>query len=173
MEKDLNISIKLQKRRIRHLSVAGISRLIAAITNNMGFTYSQLGLYTRAIRYYQRSFEMVPSEFPLSHIHIEIEQYDLNHARQHIVEARSITNVLSNFVEELRDVLRFWKGIQKLPSSTSRTPSIFPWMPNLASQIGELALLGQAYLVQGNPAAALKASPGREDASYFGLSIDR
>ena len=161
IEKDLKITIKLQKQAHQAYEAAGYIQRISAINNNIGTTYSSLGLYARAIRYYRRSMEIVPSEYPLNNTtHIEIELHDLDHARQHIAEARSITKNQNELVfpEELEGRIALLEGNPKAAINHFKNAIKISHDAEPAREIGELALLGQACLAQGNLTAALRAT---------------
>ena len=147
---------------IRPLEAAGDLGGIASITNNIGYRYASLGLYARAIRFYRRSLEIDPTpDYPFNNItHIEIEMHDLDHAHQHVAEARSITKskTILAFVEELAGRIALLEGKPKGAIRHFKEAIKISHDAEPAREIGELALLGQAYLAQGNLTAALKAT---------------
>ena len=162
VEKDLNVSIKLQKQAQQPFEAAGYVAKIASIASNIGHTYSNLGLYARAIRFYRRSLDLLPAfEYPLSNMaHIEVEVHDLERARQHVTEARSITKgkAILAFIEELEGRIALLEGNSKAGIKYFTNAIRISQDAEPVREIGQLALLGQAYLAQGNVAAALKAT---------------
>src|SRR6266487_1742722 len=162
MEKDVSVAIKLQKQAHQAYEAAGDLAGIANINNNIGYRYSSLGLYPRAINFYRRSLEINPSsDFPFNNLtHIEIEMHDLDHARQHVAEARSITKRKDRlaFVEELAGRVALLEGNPKVAIKHFKSSIKISHDAEPAREIGDLALLGQAYVAQGNFTAALKAT---------------
>ena len=102
IQTDIAQSIIFNKQAYQAIQASGY--LGDSIANNLGVSYSQLGLYSRALRFYQKSLDMNPkSTTPLSNIvHIEIEQDELEHARQQTknIKMRNLFgtgNVLEHF----------------------------------------------------------------------------
>ena len=162
IETDLSVAIKLLKQAHQAYEAAGHVVGITVVANALGHKYSQLGLYGRAMRFCRRSFENNRTwAVPINNIiHIEIELHDLDHARQHVEEMRSITKIRSHmaFIEELAGRIALLEGktriaVRHFKESTKISHDAAP-----AREIGQLTLLGQAYLAQGNLTAALKAT---------------
>ena len=162
IEKDLSVSLKLLKQAYQAYELAGNLAGLSGVTNSLGYKYSLLGLYARALRFYRRTLAISPTwHIPYNNITaIEIELHDLDHARQHVLEGRFLTKIKSSmtFVDELagrialrkkdpKTAIKYFKDAIKISHTTEPT-----------REIGELALLGEAYLACGNPNAALKAT---------------
>ena len=162
METDLSLAIKLLKQAHQAYEAAGHVVGITVVANNLGYRYSDLGLYSRAMRFYRKSYENnLAWDIPFNNItHIEIELHDLNHARQHIIEARSLTKIKSHlaFVEELAGRIALLEGNLKAAIKHFKAAIKISHDAEPVREIGELALLGQAYLTQGSAVAALRAT---------------
>jgi GAF domain-containing protein/CheY-like chemotaxis protein/tetratricopeptide (TPR) repeat protein len=162
VEKDLSIAFKLIKQSHQAYEAAGHVAGMSAIANNLGYIYSILGMYPRAMRFYRKSWEMNPaSDLPLSNIaHIEIELHHLGNALQHVAEARSIIKVKTDldFVEELAGRIALLEGNPKAAIKHFKDAIKISHLGEPTREIGELALLGQAYIAQGHLPAALKAT---------------
>ncbi|HLF74543.1 MAG TPA: GAF domain-containing protein [Anaerolineales bacterium] len=162
IEKDLSVSIKILKQAHQAYGSAGNLAGLAGANNNLGYKYSDLGLYARALRYYRKTLEFNPTwDIPYNNItHIEIELHDLDHARQQVAEGRSLTKIKShlNFVEELAGRIALLEGNPEAAIKQFKRAINISHQAEPTREIGELALLGQAYLAQGSLTAALKAT---------------
>jgi tetratricopeptide (TPR) repeat protein len=162
MEFDLGRSLNLDKQSYQSFKAAGHLVGLTSITNNLGYSYSQLGLYPRALRFYQKSLDGFPGRgYPLSNIaHVEIELNTLDLARKHVAELRSLQNDrnITAFTEELNGRIKLSEGNPKAAIRYIKKAIRISQKAELTREIGEFALLGQAYLADRNPTAALKAT---------------
>ncbi|HSM70442.1 MAG TPA: GAF domain-containing protein, partial [Anaerolineales bacterium] len=160
IQPDIAQSILLNKQAYQARQASGY--LGNGITNNLGVSYSLLGLYSRALRFYQKSLDIDPkATIPFSNIiHIEIEQDDLEYARQHIKELRAMERFefIEAFTEELAGRVALLDGktkeairhLKKAIRLSRNTRKIY--------EIGIHALLGDAHLENGEPVTALKST---------------
>jgi GAF domain-containing protein/CheY-like chemotaxis protein len=162
LEKDVSLSIRIQKQSYQAYDAAGALNGVSGITSNIGYSYSLLGLFPRATRYSQKSLEINPGNFyPFTNkTGIEIEQHDLDHARRNITVLRSFANGKRELaiVQELEGRISLLEGNPKAAIQHFKKAISFFHEIEPRAEIGQLALLGQAYLAQGNLAAALKAT---------------
>jgi GAF domain-containing protein/tetratricopeptide (TPR) repeat protein len=164
MEVDHAKSLTLLKQAHRAIEASGYLTRISATTNNLGFRYAQLGLYPRALRFYKKSFDILPPGYgiyPLSNIvHIEIQNGDLDRARNHIAQLRSMNldKGIKAFTEELTGSIALAEGNPKVGIRYIRKAIRISQDAGLVHEIGETAFLGQAYLAEGNLKVALKAT---------------
>ena len=129
-ETDLVVSSNLMKQAYRAFEAAGYLDRLSSINNNLGAIYAQLGLYSRAIRFFMIALEIVPADaVPLSNIvHAEIEGGALDQARQHIAELGTLHLNQGDlaFIAELSGRIALLEEKPKLPSNTisvrSRSP---------------------------------------------------
>jgi tetratricopeptide (TPR) repeat protein len=159
---DLTLSLKLGKQNLLALEIVKHHRGLASIYNNLGYRYSQLGLYPRALRFYQKCLDYRSSDpYPLSNIvNVEIELNALDMARQHVVELRSLERdqEITAFTEELSGRIALIEGKPIVATTQFKEAIRISHIVGLAKEIGELALLGQAYLQAGYFKAALQAT---------------
>ncbi len=163
LETDLTISLSLTKQAKRAFEAAGHLGALSSSYNNLGYSYALLGLYPRALLFYQKSLDIQGAQqnpYPLSNIAtVEIEMNLLDKAARHIAELElSVRDFnIKAFTEELYGrmalaanpaaaVRRFKKGIQISHDA------------ELVREIGIWSLLGNTYLAQGKKAAALRAT---------------
>ncbi|MGE5465181.1 MAG: GAF domain-containing protein, partial [Syntrophothermus sp.] len=162
LESDIGIGLKFLKQAHQAYEAAGHVVGMTVVANSLGYKFSQLGLYPRAMRFYRRSFENNRAwSIPLSNItNIEIELQDMDHARQHVAEVRSITKIkfVMDFVEELAGRIALLDGKPKATIRHFKSAIKISHDAEPIREVGELALLGQAYLANGNLTAALKAT---------------
>jgi GAF domain-containing protein/CheY-like chemotaxis protein/tetratricopeptide (TPR) repeat protein len=165
LETDPTLALNLKKQAYQAFEAAGYLDRLAAINNNLGYSYSQLGLYPRAIRFYQKSLDILPNDplnaYALANIaDVEIELNALDNARQHIAEVGSLfrdTNILG-FTQELLGRVALLEGNPKVAIKHFKSAIQISHGAGLAREIGELALLGQAYLAQRKLIAAQEAT---------------
>ena len=160
IQTDIAQSIIFNKQAYQAIQASGY--LGDSIANNLGVSYSQLGLYSRALRFYQKSLDMNPkSTTPLSNIvHIEIEQDELEHARQHIKElhAMELTEFDEAFTEELVGRVALLDGKPKEAIRHIKKAIRLSRDLRKVYEIGVHALLADAYLENGDPVTALKST---------------
>jgi len=158
---DLTLSLKLKKQAYLAYETAGYLFMVASIYNNLGYTYTQLGLYSRALRFYQKCLAIRSNPYPLSNKAItEIELNLLDLARQHVAELRSIERDpgITAFTEELSGCIALTEGSPALAARYIKKAVRISHGAGLAREIGEIALLGDAYLAGGNLNAALNST---------------
>ena len=159
---DRAISLKLMRQAQQAFEVAGNLGGLSSVDNNLGYNYCQLGLYPRALRYYQKCLAINPTDsYPLSNItDVEIEMSALDMAHQHVAELSSIErgNNIQAFTEELLGRIALSEGSTKVAINHFKRAIQISHEAGLAREIGELALLGHAYQAQGNVVAALKST---------------
>ncbi|HSL31384.1 MAG TPA: GAF domain-containing protein [Anaerolineales bacterium] len=162
IETDLSVAIKLLRQAHQAYEAAGHVVGITVVANALGYKYSQLGLYGRAMRFCRRSFENNRTwAVPINNIiHIEIELHDLEHAHQHVEEMRSITKIRSHMalVEDLAGRIALLEGKSKIAIRHFKDAIKISHDAVPAREIGQLTLLGMAYSAQGKHIAALKAT---------------
>jgi GAF domain-containing protein/CheY-like chemotaxis protein/tetratricopeptide (TPR) repeat protein len=161
-EIDLSLGLKLLKHADQASEASGYLRGLASSSNNLGYNYSELGLYPRAVRFYRKSLEIIPSfDYPLSNrAHVELELNDIDLAHQHVAELVALShdqNILA-FTEELLGRIALIQGNPKVAVRHAKNAVRISHEAGLVREIGALALLGQAYLAQGNNMVALKAT---------------
>ena len=159
---DLRDALKLYNQSYKIHEEAGYFRMLGAITNNLGLTYSQLGLYPRAIRFYQRCLDIFPDDgYPLSNmVQVEIEQNALDLAHKHIAQLHSLeldTNITA-FTEDLAGRIALLEGKPRTAIKHFKSATHIYKKGRRTQEIGELAWLGQAHLEGGHFNAALKVT---------------
>jgi GAF domain-containing protein/tetratricopeptide (TPR) repeat protein len=159
---DLTLVLKFQKQAHQAFEAAGNLGAIAGIINNLGYTYLQLGLYPRALRSYQKSLNLDPADvIPLANIaDVEIKLNTLDQAHKHIAELRLLFREKKNwaFTEELLGRMALIEDKPKVALKHFKMAIQISHEAGLVGEIGELTLLGQAYLAGRNFIAALKAT---------------
>jgi len=159
---DLARALKLQKQAYHADEAAGHLGALASITNNLGYTYLQLGLYPRALRSYQKSWDLNPTEdIHLSNIaDVEIRLNALDEARKQIADLRSMSRHKSTkaFTEELSGRIALIEGKPKAAMKHFKSAIQISRDAELVREIGEITLLGQAHMAGHNFIAALKAT---------------
>jgi len=163
MEPDIAQGLILLKQCYQLAETTGYLFGVAGITNNLGVAYSDLGLYPRALRYYQKSLDIRSTDFggiPLSNIiHIEIEQRDLAQARKYLTELCAMAEAdVDPFTEELAGRIALIEGKPIVATRHFKKAIRISQEAGLVKEIGELALLGDAYLTGANLNAALKTT---------------
>ena len=167
MEFDIGQALTLLKQSYQAAEASGDMVLVVGRVNNLGVRYSNLGLYPRTLRYFKKSLAIIPLDsrdygyVPLSNIiHIEIEQENLDQAREYLTELRSMKQDASSkaFTEELAGRIALLEGRYKEAIKCVNNAIRIYRESELTQEIGEFALLGEAYLADGNPTAALKAT---------------
>jgi tetratricopeptide (TPR) repeat protein len=160
LQTEIAQALILEKQSLQAYKASGNLGAISDTTNNIGFYYSLLGLYPRALRYYQKSLDIKPeNSVPLSNtIHIEIEQRFLESARQHLTFLRSLPFENSGFVEEIDGKLILLEGKPKIAINHIKKAIRLNQKVGNINEIGGFALLGETYLASKNLTAALKAT---------------
>ena len=161
-ETDIALSLNLLKLAYQAFESAGYLDRFGSVTNNLGTTYTQLGLYSRAIRFFRNCLELVPADaVPLSNmVHVEIELSALDQARQHTAELSALRQDESGlaFTDELSGRIALLEDKYKTAIKHFKRAIRISHAAGLVTEIGAMALLGQAYLVNGNVSDALKAT---------------
>ena len=162
MQTDLSRVLKLQKQAYQAEELAGDLRAINAINNNLGYAYLRLGLYPRALRSYQKCFDLNPYEFVhLSNIaDAEIRLNSLVEARKYIAQIHSMPRDERGdaITKEISGRLALIEGKPKTALQHFKSAIKISHEAGLAREIGELALLGEAHLARRNFTAALIAT---------------
>jgi GAF domain-containing protein/CheY-like chemotaxis protein/tetratricopeptide (TPR) repeat protein len=161
-ETDLAVSSNLKKLAYQAFEAAGYLDRLGSINNNLGTIYAQLGLYSRAIRFFRNALKIVPADaVPLSNmVNAEIELSALDQARQHTAELSALPRNQGDraFTDELSGRIALLEEKHKIAIKHFKRAIRISHAAGLAREIGELTLLGQAYLTEGNVIAALKAT---------------
>jgi len=163
---DLVLRLKHQKLASRAFEAAGHLGQLAGTANNLGYAYSDLGLYSRAQRYYQKALEIYPAHFyPLANrIYIELEAKALAQARKHIADLREmvregqIFNYDITIMDDLFGRIAFWEDKPKTATRHFKSAIRLSREAGHAKEIGSLSWLGRAQLAMGEPSAALRAT---------------
>ncbi|HSG45791.1 MAG TPA: GAF domain-containing protein, partial [Anaerolineales bacterium] len=164
LETDVAQAITLSKQAHQAYEASGYSGEIAHSYNSFGYRYSLLGLYSRALRNYKKGIEILPPDSGIVQrsniIHIEIEIGHLEKAGQHLTELHSMEmwDSIKGFTEQLAGRLALLKGKHKEAIKHIKKAIRISQEFEHASEVGELALLGEAYLAGGKIASALKAT---------------
>ncbi|NJC96047.1 MAG: GAF domain-containing protein [Anaerolineae bacterium] len=164
LQTDVHQAILSDKQALQATEASGSLGGFGSVTNNLGYHYSLLGLYPRSVRYYQKGIEILPLYATALQraniIHIEIEQGALDRANEHIIELRSMEmgDGLKAFTEELAGRVAMLEGNPQKAVRHINKAIRLSRNAGQITEIGELALLGEAYLADGNLNAALKSS---------------
>jgi GAF domain-containing protein len=161
-EKDLTLGLSLYKQAYQAIEASGYLLERSNVSNNIGYAYSLIGLYPRALRYYQESITIFPSHYyALSNIiHIELEHNELDLVHLHITDLHSIEldENIKAFREELDGRFALLRGKPNVAVKHIKAAIRISHEIESVREIGELTLLGQAHLMGGNFTAALKAT---------------
>lgn len=163
-EADRALGLKLAKQSCQICEIAGNLGELVFSSNTLGISYFLLGLYPRALRYYQRCLEIDSdtTSFVLANIiHIKLEMNALDEARQYLKKLRSnlINKFIRAYLEDISGQLSLKEGdielaIKHFRSAIRRMREA----GHIIYQIGALSRLGQAQLMGGKPALGLKST---------------
>jgi len=165
-EIDLALALKHLKESRQALEASGYVIALASNTNNLGYTYSQFGLYQRAVRFLQKSIDIHPHDvdFPLTNLAFAYLGLNApNLARKHLDElAERHPAIGDNYIlachQEILGQIALAEGDPKTATKHFKRAVQISHQAGLAREIGDHALLGQAYLAEGNQTAALKST---------------
>jgi len=163
---DLVLRIKHQKLASQAFEAAGNLGQLAGTANNLGYIYYDLGLYSRAQRYYQKALEIYPNHFyPIANsIYLELELKELDQAGKHLVELRSmveegqIFNYDQTIMEDLSGRMAFLNNKSKVANKHFKNAIRLSREAGHAKEIGFLTWLGKIQQASGAFPAALKST---------------
>ena len=163
---DLVLRLKHQKFSSRAFEVVGNLGQLAGTANNLGYIYYDLGLYSRAQRYYLKALEIYPAHFyPLANrIYTELETKALTQASEHIAELQTmirekkIYNYDLTIMTDLLGRMALLEGKPKTANRHFKSAIHLSREAGHAKEIGVLTWLGLAQLAMGEPSAALRST---------------
>lgn len=163
---DLVLRLKHQKLSSQAFEVVGNLGQLAGTANNLGYIYYDLGLYSRAQRYYRKALEIYPAHFyPLANrIYTELEIKALTQASEHIAELQTmirekkIYNYDLTIMTDLLGRMALLEGKPKAAIRHFKSAIRFSREAGHAKEIGMLTWLGLAQLAMEEPLAALRST---------------
>ena len=165
-EIDMALALKHLKEAYQAFEASGYEPALTSNTNNLGYTYSQFGLYQRAMRFYKKVIDIYPHDitFPLVNwAFADLELNDPNLARKHLDELAEqrpliVDDYILACIQEILGQIALAEGHPKIAVKHFKRAVQISQQAGLAREIGDHALLGLAYLAEDNQAAALKAT---------------
>ncbi|MGZ9224942.1 MAG: tetratricopeptide repeat protein, partial [Anaerolineales bacterium] len=165
-EIDLALALKHVKEARRALEASGYLNALFSNTNNLGYTYSQFGLYQRAVRFYKKAIDIYPYDIGYPIINLAFADLELNDpdlARKHLDElAERRPSIGDEYllacIQEILGQIALAEVDPKTATKHFKRAVQISHQAGLAREIGDHALLGQAYLAEGNKTAAIKST---------------